>query len=204
MSRTAACRHPAIIVIWTIIACGLPGQVCRVDFTAVLRSPHVMCASADSADPRQRCRARRILSAWRSARHSGRPGPGPTVLADPGGGGAGGGRSEPHADNGGGNRLRQVVQPEHSLPGRGPPGTGPQRVRSRVRTPGQNGSRERGFGSLRYEKLFPEGASAALDLVRRAEDYRREYNTVRPHDVCTVAAAPLVPDFPEPENLPTA
>ena len=29
-------------------------------------------------------------------------------------------------------------------------------VRTRVRTPGQNGSRERGFGSLKYEKLFLE------------------------------------------------
>ncbi|WP_051777840.1 hypothetical protein [Kitasatospora phosalacinea] len=40
----------------------------------------------------------------------------------------------------------------------------PRHVRTRVRTPGQNGSRERGFG----------------------------------------AADPLVPNFPEPENLPTA
>jgi transposase InsO family protein len=30
-------------------------------------------------------------------------------------------------------------------------------VRTRVRTPGQNGSRERGFGSLEYERLCPEG-----------------------------------------------
>ncbi|MER5635414.1 integrase core domain-containing protein [Kitasatospora sp. NPDC002227] len=86
-------------------------------------------------------------------------------------------------------------------------------VRTRVRTPGQNGSRERGFGSLKYEKLFLEEIPDALDLVRHAEDYRRDYNTVRPHealawnrphDVHTGAADPLVPNFPEPENLPTA
>ena len=29
-------------------------------------------------------------------------------------------------------------------------------VRTRVRTPGQNGSRERGLGALKYEKLFLE------------------------------------------------
>ncbi|MFF3257543.1 transposase [Actinacidiphila glaucinigra] len=84
-------------------------------------------------------------------------------------------------------------------------------VRTRVRTPGQNGSRERGFGSLKYEKLFLEEIPDALDLVRHAEDYRLEYNTVRPHealawnrphDVHTGAADPLVPNFPEPENLP--
>ncbi|WP_431683792.1 integrase core domain-containing protein [Kitasatospora sp. KL5] len=79
--------------------------------------------------------------------------------------------------------------------------------------PGQNGSRERGFGSLKYEKLFLEEIPDALDLVRHAEDYRRDYNTVRPHealawnrphDVHTGAADPLIPNFPEPENLPTA
>lgn len=84
-------------------------------------------------------------------------------------------------------------------------------VRTRVRTPGQNGSRERGFGSLKYEKLFLEEIPDALDLVRHAEDYRRDYNTIRPHealawnrphDVHTGAADPLVPNFPEPENLP--
>ncbi|MEE1820782.1 integrase core domain-containing protein, partial [Streptomyces sp. BE20] len=72
----------------------------------------------------------------------------------------------------------------------------------RVRTPGQNGSRERGFGSLKYEKLFLEEIPDALDLVRHAEDYRLEYNTVRPHealawnrphDVHTGQADPLVP-----------
>ncbi|WP_203625795.1 hypothetical protein [Streptomyces sp. SID9913] len=35
-------------------------------------------------------------------------------------------------------------------------------VRTRVRTSGQNGSRERGFGSLKYEKLFLEEIPDAL------------------------------------------
>ncbi|MET9880900.1 integrase core domain-containing protein [Actinacidiphila glaucinigra] len=77
-------------------------------------------------------------------------------------------------------------------------------VRTRVRTPGQNVSRERGFGSLQYEKLFLEEIPNALDLVRHAEDYRLEYNTVRPHealawnrpyDVPTGQADPLVPQL---------
>ncbi len=51
------------------------------------------------------------------------------------------------------------------------------------------------------------------DLIAHAEAYRVEYNTVRPHehlswnrplDVHTGLADPLVPNFPEPEILPTA
>jgi putative transposase len=86
-------------------------------------------------------------------------------------------------------------------------------VRTRVKTPGQNGSRERGFGSLKYEKLFLEEIPDALDLVAHAEDYRVEYNTVRPHealtwnrprDVHVGLADPLIPNFPETEDLPAA
>jgi putative transposase len=85
-------------------------------------------------------------------------------------------------------------------------------VRTRVRTPGQNGSRERGFGTLKYERLFLEEIDDALDLVEHAERYRLEYNTVRPHEalswnrpieVHSGLADPLVPNFPEPEILPT-
>jgi putative transposase len=86
-------------------------------------------------------------------------------------------------------------------------------VRTRVKTPGQNGSRERGFGSLKYEKLFLEEIPDALDLVAHAEDYRIDYNTVRPHealawnrprDVHLGLADPLIPNFPSTEDLPAA
>jgi transposase InsO family protein len=86
-------------------------------------------------------------------------------------------------------------------------------VCTRVRTPGQNGSRERGFGSLKYEKLFLEEIPDALDLVAHAEDYRVEYNTVRPHEalawnrpreVHLGLADPLIANFPEIEDLPAA
>ena len=54
-------------------------------------------------------------------------------------------------------------------------------VRTRVRTPGQNGSRERGFGSLKYERLFLEEIPDAIDLAAHTENYRVDYNHVRPH-----------------------
>jgi transposase InsO family protein len=85
-------------------------------------------------------------------------------------------------------------------------------VRTRVKTPGQNGSRERGFGSLKYERLYLEEIDDVLALVEHADDYRAEYNTVRPHeaiafnrplDVHLGYADPLIPNFPQPENLPT-
>ncbi len=52
-----------------------------------------------------------------------------------------------------------------------------------------------------------------MDLVAHAEDYRVEYNTVRPHealawnrprDVHLGLADPLIPNFPETEDLPAA
>lgn len=55
-------------------------------------------------------------------------------------------------------------------------------VRTRVKSPGQNGSRERGFGTLKYERLLLDEISNALELVARAEDYRVEYNEIRPHE----------------------
>jgi transposase InsO family protein len=55
-------------------------------------------------------------------------------------------------------------------------------VRTRVKTPQQNGSRERGFGTLKYERLYIEEITDGLMLADRAEDYRTEYNTLRPHE----------------------
>jgi hypothetical protein len=46
----------------------------------------------------------------------------------------------------------------------------------------QNASRERGFGTLNYERLFPEETPDVLDLIAHAEDYRTDYNTLRPHE----------------------
>lgn len=85
-------------------------------------------------------------------------------------------------------------------------------VRTRVKSPGQNGSRERGFESLKYERLYLEEIRDSLDLVTHAEDYRIEYNLIRPHealnwnspyDVHLGLLDPATPNFPEPEILPT-
>ncbi|PMC74209.1 integrase core domain-containing protein [Brachybacterium sp. UMB0905] len=85
-------------------------------------------------------------------------------------------------------------------------------VRTRVKSPGQNGSRERGFGSLKYERLYQEEIHDALELTRHAEEYRLEYNTVRPHeaiawnrplDVHLGHASPDTPNFAGPIILPT-
>ena len=84
-------------------------------------------------------------------------------------------------------------------------------VRTRVKSPGQNGVRERAFQSLKYERLYREPIDDALDLVREAEVFRVEFNSVRPHealswnrpvDVHLGRADPATPTFPKPEILP--
>jgi putative transposase len=85
-------------------------------------------------------------------------------------------------------------------------------VRTRVRTSGQNGVRERGFESLKYERLYREHITDGLVLADHAEDYRVEFNTVRPHealswnrpdDIHRGLADPAIPNFDRPELLPT-
>lgn len=85
-------------------------------------------------------------------------------------------------------------------------------VRTRVKSPGQNGSRERGFGTLKYERLFLDEIPDALTLIERVEDYRVEYNTQRPHeaiafnrplDVHLGRASATIPTFEQEEILPT-
>ncbi len=90
---------------------------------------------------------------------------------------------------------------------------GLRHVRTRVKSPGQNGVRERAFQSLKYERLYRAQIDDALDLVREAETFRVEFNTVRPHEhlawnrpreVHLGLASPSTPNFPEPETLPTS
>ena len=84
-------------------------------------------------------------------------------------------------------------------------------VRTRVRTPGQNGSRERGFGTLKYERLYIDEIDDALMLAKHAEEYRIEYNTIRPHEalawnrpleVHLGNANPTIPTFQTEKSLP--
>ncbi|MGC0272879.1 transposase [Pseudactinotalea sp. Z1739] len=85
-------------------------------------------------------------------------------------------------------------------------------VRTRVRTPGQNGSRERGFGTMKYEWLFREEIDHGLELVEQISAYRDDYNRVRPHealawnrpaDVHAGLADPTIPNFEIEQILPT-
>lgn len=84
-------------------------------------------------------------------------------------------------------------------------------VRTKVKSPGQNGVRERGFQSLKYERLYLEPIDDPLDLVREAEAFRDEFNTItphealawnRPHEVHRGLADPAIPNLPEPQFLP--
>lgn len=43
-------------------------------------------------------------------------------------------------------------------------------VRTRVKSPGQNRPRERGFGTLKYERSFLDDIGDALELVERDEE----------------------------------
>jgi putative transposase len=85
-------------------------------------------------------------------------------------------------------------------------------VRTRVNSPGQNGSRERGFGTLKYERLFIDEIDDALMLAKHAQDYRIEYNEIRPHEgiawnrpkhVHLGLADPTIPNFNQDQILPT-
>src|SRR5699024_1967108 len=85
-------------------------------------------------------------------------------------------------------------------------------VRTRVNTPGRNGSRERGFGTLKYERLFIDEIDDAVMLAERAEDYRIEYNQTRPHEAIAFnrpqevhldLADPTTPSFATHQILPT-
>lgn len=56
-------------------------------------------------------------------------------------------------------------------------------IRTRAKSPGQNGVRERAFGTLKYEHLYRvhEQIATVTDLHREAEHYRQVFNEVRPH-----------------------
>jgi len=55
-------------------------------------------------------------------------------------------------------------------------------IRTRRKSPGQNGVRERAFGSLKYEHLYRMEIETLPDLHREAEAYRQIFNHLRPHE----------------------
>jgi putative transposase len=73
--------------------------------------------------------------------------------------------------------------------------------------------RERGFESLKYERLYREHIPDGLALATHAEDYRIEFNTIRPPealawnrplDVHQGLADRTIPNFDRAEPLPPA
>lgn len=55
-------------------------------------------------------------------------------------------------------------------------------IRTRRRSPGQNGVRERAFGSLKYEHLYRHEIDDLPTLAAEAEAYRQVFNHIRPHE----------------------
>jgi putative transposase len=55
-------------------------------------------------------------------------------------------------------------------------------IRTRRKTPQQNGVRERAFGSLKHEHLYRLEIDHGFDLGREVETYRHVFNTIRPHE----------------------
>jgi putative transposase len=55
-------------------------------------------------------------------------------------------------------------------------------IRTRRKSPGQNGVRERAFGSLKYEHLYRMEIDDLTALTREAETYRQVFNRIRPHE----------------------
>ncbi|MER5185588.1 integrase core domain-containing protein [Streptomyces sp. NPDC002896] len=55
-------------------------------------------------------------------------------------------------------------------------------IRTRAKSPGQNGVRERAFGSLKYEHLYRLEIEDLPTLAREAEAYRHVFNHIRPHE----------------------
>jgi putative transposase len=85
-------------------------------------------------------------------------------------------------------------------------------IRTRRKSPGQNGVRERAFGSLKYEHLSRHEIDDGHDLGLHVDRYRQLFNTVRPHhslagrrphDVHLEACkTPQITKSNEPETLP--
>ena len=87
-------------------------------------------------------------------------------------------------------------------------------IRTRRKSPNQNGVRERAFGSLKYEHLYRLEIDDGFELGREVESYRQLFNTIRPHEAIGMQR-PLdvhleacndhqILKSTEPETLPTS
>ena len=73
-------------------------------------------------------------------------------------------------------------------------------IRTRRKSPGQNGVRERAFGSLKYEHLYRLEIDDLPTLVREAEAYRQVFNHIRPHE--TLGGRPPIEIYRDPTRHP--
>lgn len=73
-------------------------------------------------------------------------------------------------------------------------------IRTRRKSPGQNGVRERAFGSLKYEHLYRLEIDDLPALAREAEAYRQVFNHIRPHE--TLAGARPIEVYRDPTLHP--
>ena len=56
-------------------------------------------------------------------------------------------------------------------------------IRTRRKSPGQNGVRERAFDSLKYEHLYRLEIDDGHQLGQEVESYRQLFNRIRPHEI---------------------
>ena len=81
-----------------------------------------------------------------------------------------------------GHRQRGRVQRDRIRRGSSPPGPSCCTSARARKSPGQNGVRERAFGSLKYEHLYRLEIADLPTLAREAEVYRQIFNHIRPHE----------------------
>lgn len=86
-------------------------------------------------------------------------------------------------------------------------------IRTRRKSPNQNGVRERAFGSLKYEHLYRLEIDDGHQLGQEVERYRELFNRIRPHEALAmrrpldvhleaIADHERIPKSTEPETLP--
>ena len=80
-------------------------------------------------------------------------------------------------------------------------------VCTRHRSPGSNGVRERGFGTLKYEQLYRYDIADGVELARHVQHQRQTFNTRRPHEALdwrfpNDVYLTATPNFEDPETEP--
>ncbi|MGW2936706.1 hypothetical protein ACWDA7_33725 [Streptomyces sp. NPDC001156] len=82
------------------------------------------------------------------------------------------------------------------------PADGLLHIRTRAKSPGHNGVRERAFAVLKYEHLYRLGIEDLSTLAREDEHYRHVFNRIHSHEAPagharsrSTATSPCIPNF---------